>query len=615
HSLDATEAELSATQREDRVPRRLGRRQLRLADQLRRLTERFGRIGERVRLNDAFDQTVRGQLSEVTGQLEKTASGTMPRAAWALDRSSDPAEVEGAVGSAESGGRDERERLAAAGLAQGAAVDELRRALRWMGRWGDFEEVVARTRDLLDRQQRVCAASVRCGQEGVGREPEELSEDQRARLDQAVRAQRQLAREAEEWLIRNRTLVPRLATRDAAAGTALESAMRVAEAHRVQPRMERAAADLAKNRSAAAVIEQRGAETGLAAVLAALESRQARELAELHKSTERMMDAVAELLRGEEALLAATVEAGGETTEGLADEQRTIRRNGEQLGAQLGESPATAKAAGEMVRSFPPMKLAEEKLRGARTESATADERKAIAALERTLEALELLAAATEHRMTQKTLAETRRKLETIRAEQTEINQTSAELVESTRGLRRPTRATARRASRLAGRQTALREKTEATRLELESAVVYSWVLERVSRKMDDSRGALANRRIDDVLVEIQRAIVGELGRLIDAVAAIEDLPEPDEYASGSSGGGGGGGAAKQQAPVPPVAELIVIKSVQTALNRRTTALHERLSGGEPTESDLRQVRSIGEEQEHLRKLTERLTQQARTGD
>ncbi|MCP4589414.1 MAG: DUF4175 domain-containing protein, partial [bacterium] len=47
HSLDATEAELSATQREDRVPRRLGRRQLRLADQLRRLTERFGRIGER----------------------------------------------------------------------------------------------------------------------------------------------------------------------------------------------------------------------------------------------------------------------------------------------------------------------------------------------------------------------------------------------------------------------------------------------------------------------------------------------------------------------------------------------------------------------------------------
>ena len=594
--------------------RRMGRRQLRLADQLRRLGERFQRIGERARLNDAFDERTRRQVGEVTRQLRRTASGSMTQAAQALERL------------AEQVSYSASERLAAARSAQAAAVDELQRVLRWVGRWGDFQEVVAKARDLLDRQQQVRAAALRQGRDAVGKPFAALTDEQQTHLRHVVRRERQLAREMDEWMQKGRSLIQRAQTRDPAAGEALQGALRAAVAHRVLARMEQAAAALADNRTAAASLEQRAVESGLTKVLAVLEARQLRELAELHKSVERMLDAVAGLLRRQEELLGAVEEAVGlasppdevesaaDAFAALADEQRALRRNTGQLGEEIGASPPAARAGAAVKRAVAPMERAERKLRASTSDGVVTDQGEAVASLRAALEELQLLAAQTEHRIMQNTLAQTRRKLEDIRDRQEEVNGASGDLVNAMVGRRRLSRAAARRATRLAAKQADIREETAAVRSELDSVVVYTWVLDRVGETMGQARAALAERRLDDVLVDNQQRIVSELSRLIDALASIEELPPPDEFVDGA-GGGGGDAIARNQPPVPPVAELIVIRTMQAALNEKTAQMHASLAGAEPTEEDLRRARTLGREQEQLRTLTERVTRKARTGD
>jgi hypothetical protein len=603
--------------------RRLARRQSQLADQVHRLAERFDRAAERVRLNQAFDEPTRRQTADVTRQLERTASGNMTQAARVLERlgaprAADQSPTSSATASQPSdSGSPSAE---AATTAQTAAIDELQQVLRWMSRWGDFQESVAKARDLLDRQQQIREATLRQGRQAVGKPVAALSDEERTQLKRVLREQEQLARELEQWLGQGRGLIERLQGKDAASAEALGEAVRAAVAHGVGARMEKAAAALTDNRTAAAGLEQRGAESGLAAVLAALEARQVRELTELRKSVERLLDALAEIVRRQEAVTAATEEArardvGTNGMAGLADEQRLIRRNTRQLGEELSEAPPTAKAAGVLKQAVPPMERAEDALRVTAAERAVPDQRDALAALQAALAELQLLAAQTEHQLMQKTLAQVRRVLEQLRDRQQEVNDASQEVVDEAKAAAgRPNRAVTRRATRLAEQQDGIRQDTVTVRGELEQTAVYAWVMDRLAGKMTDVRTALTERRLDDGLLETEHGIVSELAQLIDALAAIETLPPPDQFADGA-GGEGGGTAAPNQPPVPPVAELMVIKAMQQDLNAQTVKLHATHGGAEPTEADLRRARAIGRDQEQLRLLTERVTQKARNGE
>ena len=580
----------------------LAQRQLRLAERLRRLAERFERVRERVRINRVFDEQTLRQVSDITDQLEQTASGRMTEAARAIDRLAS----------------EQADDIAAANTAQVAAADELRIVLLRMGRWGDFQESVAKARDLLDRQQQTRAAALRHSRVIAGKPIESLTGEQEARLRRIVREQRQLARELEQWRDRNQELAARLKPRDPPSAEALSAALRTAAAHRVLARMEQASDALADNRTAGAAIEQRAAETGLAEMLAALEARQIRELVELRKSVERAVDAVAELLRQQEELLDATAEANRLGSDdvafaALADQQHALRRNTEQLGEELGDAPPTEPAARELRRATEPMDRAEQELRKTSGEPAKTEQTAAVNQLQAALDELERLAANTDDELLRKSLAQTRRRIEKLRERQEQVNTASHELVEQAKEQQQLSRIAARRATRLSRNQDELRQEATAIRTELEKSAVYVWVLDRVVGKMIASTEALTTRRLDDTLVERQNEIVRELNRLIDAIASVEALPPPDQFVDG--GGGGGGAATQNQPMVPPVAELIVIKDMQMSLNERTTALHTATAKSEPTEADLRRARAIGEEQKELRALTEQLTRRAREGN
>ena len=105
-------------------------------------------------------------------------------------------------------------------------------------------------------------------------------------------------------------------------------------------------------------------------------------------------------------------------------------------------------------------------------------------------------------------------------------------------------------------------------------------------------------------------------GRLTQLIVAVDDtlaLPPPDEFADGQ-GGSSGGSSSGDKRPIPHVAELMVLRAMQIDLNERTSALAEDMNLQQADERQLDSARRLGLEQEQLRALTLRVTQQARSG-
>jgi len=602
----------SLARREVETAAGLAARQARLADRVTDVSRQFRGIRQRTQLDPSEGRTrgpeLQDQLGRIAGLLARTASVPMAAASRRLSGAGSPA-----VG-------DGRDLLRQAGANQQTAIEALAGIIRSMDQWGDFQEVVAKGRDLLDRQQEVRTRTVDQGKRTLGRRPESLSDDEQAQLRQTRRRQLRIAEETEQLLKRLGRLAERRRAKDPAGADALEYALRAALAGEVVKQMRDAAEAIQSNRTAAAVIGQRTAETGLSRMLAALEERRQRQLAELAKRMAGAEQALAEILRRQRELLEATQEAkrlgaADDVFRQHAGRQRTVKRNSLRLADDIEDMQRAAGPARLVRGAAGSMGRAESALN--QTDGTAAEEHQAdaIDLLAEAVLELEELARQVDFEAMQRSLAVVQAKLEEIRNRQQEVNEQSARLIHLRAEKKRLSRAQNRRAAKLARTQEQLRPTVEGEVLPLlGEAAVYQWVLQDVLELSDRSSEALDRRRLDEALARDQRRIVEELDLLITALEQAVRLPGPDRYAEGgSSGGGGGPTQAGQQSPVPSVAELLVLKSMQLDLNARTARIGERFDADTASEEELRRVRQLGDRQQRIRKLTERVTQRARS--
>lgn len=598
----ATDPDASPTEAELESAAAQSSRQVGLANRVRDLSRRFDGLRKRITLNKVRDAQQGDGLHGIGKSLLQTAAGPMSSAVRRL----------GDAGQRDSA--DRRGLLEQADADQQAAIEVLAQVIRLMDQWGDFQEVVNKTRDLLDRQQNVRSATADLGRRTLGQLPEALSDAEGAELRQTQRKQGQLAGEAERLLDRLRRLADRIRAKDPAGADALEQALRAARAAELVQRMGDAAEAAGDNRTAAAVIEQRAAENGLTEMLAGLHERQQRELAELVKRIETAQRAVGELLRQQRELLEANLEAQRLAAEPdvfvkQGGQQHTLKRNTLRLGDDLADMPAAA-GAGRLVRqAAAPMGQAEEVLNDGSGAEADDHQADAIDLLAQVALELQQLADQTAHQAMQRSLAALRAKLEGIRNQQQEINDRTTELIERIVRGDRLGRVDYRRVARLARMQQDLRPPVEEVQGKLGDAAVYQWVISRVLEMIDAAADALRMRHLDDALADRQQDIVDELGLLIDALAEAIELPSPDQYAEGGSAGGAGGrGQAADRSPVPDVAELLVLKAMQLDLNKRTAALAEDFDPDTAAEAQLQQVQRLADRQQQIRELTQTVT-------
>ena len=570
------------------------------------LARRFDSLAERMRRNHAGDQQARDRITSSGTTLRQVALGPMTSAGASLMEAGEQTEAHAQQVALRKAVREET-----------AAVDRLRALIRSMSQWGDFEGLVGKTRDILDRQVTIRTETAELGKALLGRSLASLTAEEAAALKKPQRQQEQLSTDVEQLLTRMRHLFDAAAERDPAGAEAIEGALRVARSNDLLKRVRAAAEAIQANRTAAASIDQKVASEAIRKMIVALQERQTRELARLRKKLHSGEEQVAELIEQQQALRAATHEAGLIEVEesafaSLEQEQRTLKQNTRILGEELDVLEQAARAGQTVRAAAVPMGQAENKLAQKQPEVATAAQTEAVTLLTEAREQLETLAREAAEQEFRRSLTRIHEGLKAVLAAQREVNRGIDGLRSAIEARGRFGRPEARQASKLSRDQLAARRLLDEGLPDLQDAPVYEWVLRRVAEWMELSRRRLDTRQVDTELVSLTTRIARELEKLIDAIAEAKSLPFNTEFAEAEEGGAGGPGGIIFGKPVPTVAELLVIKTMQQDINERTRTLHQSLGTDAPGEELLRELKIVGEDQAEVSRLTDMLTRRAR---
>jgi hypothetical protein len=395
----------------------------------------------------------------------------------------------------------------------------------------------------------------------------------------------------------------------------LDATARAAAAADIVRNMRESARALGDNRTSAAQIGQRLAETGLGDMLSALRERRRRQLERLVKAMEDAREALGRLVQTQRELLQANQEAlrvlaAADVFVALSDRQRLQTSNTSRLAEDWLRQRELVEPAAALAESVRPMQEAAELLANAGGSAALDPQKQALAKLEALLDELDRMAAEAEHEAEKYRIAATLARFQAIRQRQGEVNQRTAELVAELAGRNRLNRLESRKVASLSRDQHDIREESSTLRAELERAVVYDFVLARILARMADSLERLNKRAIDADLAAEQTRIADDLDLLIAALSDIFTLPSPDEFERG--GGVPSGAQAADAVTVPSLAELLVLKAMQTELNARTQRAAADYDPLTASEARLQQIRALAAEQQQIRSLAERVMEEAK---
>jgi hypothetical protein len=600
----AEHAPLSEAQRE--AVASAAAREARLVRRLRDLSRRFLDITRRMEQNHAGDEEARRQVASLGDNLLQIAAGPMTSAGTRLSEARELASAE-----------DQQDALQAAARHEEAAADRLQALIHTMAQWGSFRGLVTKTRDLLDRQSALRTRTIELGKSMLGKPVESLTAEEAAALIRLLREQGQLGVDVDNLLERMTRLSTAAKDKDPSGADAMDAALRAAGAHDLTRHLRGSVRAIESNRTAAAVMDQKRAEAAFKKMLDALKERESRELEQLRKYLQRADEQVAHLIEEQQALRSATEEAGlmgadAETFGALEQQQRLLRRNTKLVSEDLAQLRRTAPAARVIRQAVHPMGTAETELQKLRADTANTAQDEAIELLKDAQARLEELAREAEELALQRSLAQIHDDLEEILAAQITVNGRIGKLKGAVEARERVSRAEAREASKLSREQAQVRRMIDEVLPDFEQVIVYMWALTRVGDWMDASRSRLNDRRIDDELVDLTDRITRELKKLIQAIVETRAMPLTTEFVEAEGGGGGGAGHVMQTKPVPTVAELLVLRSMQGDINERTQELHQSLDLQNATEQQLRKLEEIGEDQTEVRRLTEMVTGRVR---
>ncbi|MBN1513232.1 MAG: hypothetical protein JXB13_14550, partial [Phycisphaerae bacterium] len=591
----------SAAGTQDRLARRIGE----MADRLQHLHDEMDR-------NRFDDDAARRRAGQAGGQLRSAAAGPMKDAAAELAQA---ARTEPAA---------ERNRLLTQSVErQAEAADSLRSALEAIGQWGDYEEIVNRTRQMLDQQQTARTQTADIGRETLGQPVDALPAERRLVLERIARDQGRLAEDLEYLLEQMRRLGESTAAdaEDASSQrTSLESAAQTAVQQNVSERMRHAARAVEENRTSAAGVEQQAAEAGLSTMLDALLNRMQPQAPDATEGLTQVAQQLRDLIRSQQELLDATAEAASSAGDAtarnrLADLQAGLAGETQKLATACNTDAAMDPSIGNRVSDAGnSMQRAESDLRSDHASAATEAQKEALDRLNRAMTDAQRLADQMRAEAAARSVLALHTELEDLRAQQQTIADGALELARAARDAGRLGRADARKATRLAQAQEEARGQGAGILERMGPAVTFHWLMTRILADMTQSRDQLQQRQIDETLTAGQDRILTDLSRLIDAFEQLAALPPPGDSASQAGAGGQPGAPPPPEGGVPPVAELLLVRALQLDLNARTQKAAEQMTQEPPSEAQLQQIHDLGRQQQELQTLMQLLIQQAQKG-
>ena len=566
--------------------------QANITDRITREVESIEQIQSRLSQNRLGDERLDELLQNVRQSLEQAREAST-QAADALDElaqqqeaQDNPDERRQAAEQTDDAQRQVMDRLedVAAQLDTGEDAWVLQRSL---------EKMLEAQRALQQRTEQLSAKT-------AGKSASELSESERSELERIVEAQESLAEQADELADEMRQREKQLRETDQTAAAGLAEAARRAQEEQLSETMEQAAGEAQRNQTSNASESQQQAAESLERMLEDLEEGQRAREEALRRILASLIESLEALINQQTAQLAelsrtivdgadlAPLDAGmirlNTNTLGVVDLARNAGRELAPVANLISDaSAAQSRAIVELRRAdIDPDAVREHEARS-------------LDLLKRAHEEAQRL----EDQMQKQ--EQDRKKAELLKAYRDALTAQIAlrDETEGYVGKENLTRRDRAQLRTIAAEQDSIRDALEIileSTEELAEAEVYTFAHERInaltttaSENLRAAAPTAAARR--------QTATIALLQGIVESLQD-EAPPKDDDFNDGGGGGGGDSGGQQPEELLPPIAQLRLLKMMQTDLLNRT-----RLTDELPGEPGVDSPAELGAEQRQLGKI------------
>src|SRR5688572_10948842 len=266
---------------------RLTNQQATAASQAKTLSGKVQQIQDRLDENKSPSQELRDLARDVKNDLNQAAEQPMKEATNQLTGANQP--------KAEPQKRNDA--LDKAQESQQQASEQLNRAMERMNNIGSLEQTIAAIRNLLEEQKKTSAETREIGKENLGKTPEQMKPEDRAKLDKNAEDQKNLADKTQKAMNQMEETAKQMKRSDPTSADAMEKAAQTGKQQQVSPNQQKASQQAKQNQQAGAQAAQKQAEIGLELMLNELREAEKRKLAELSKKLEELQNQIANLIR------------------------------------------------------------------------------------------------------------------------------------------------------------------------------------------------------------------------------------------------------------------------------------------------------------------------------
>lgn len=547
---------------------RMERTQAGLTDRVSRDREALERVGERLRENDLHDETLDQVMRDAERLLDQAGKSSV-KAAEALRE---------AGANEQNGAAPDTASRAEAEAAQERVRKDLADLIELLDQGQDTWATRRAIERLLEEQKALRDRTGKAGERTTGKQPEELTRQERDELEQVAGEQRGLAQKAGEAMKQMMDTEPKLRKNDPAAADALAQAARRAQQQQLTQKMEEAAQRAQENQTNRAQEQQDRAVEAMEEMLQALQNTAKNRDEVLRRKLASLMESLDALIADQRAqigALVAGIEKGDITgldrgmarlhqnTLGVLDEAAQGPREVQPVAALIQE------AAGAMSNSVVAL----------RVEPFNADEARAQEdiSLEKLIEAKELaerLDREAANRQAQRKRDELKRAYREALADQLSMRAETEPLVgvEATRR----TRATART---LADREQVLQDVLaglERDTKELSEAVMFSFAHRRLDASIGGAARRLGEGEADAGVLAQQDAAARVLQQIVQALEEAQKQEDEFRKQNQPQGGGGQQQGGGEMPVVPPMAEVKLLRSMQQEVADLTREASEK---------------------------------------
>lgn len=577
---------------------RLTNQQATVATQTKHLASRAQQLRERLEQNKSPNSELKQLTSDVEQQLNNASENQMKSATQKLGAAKEQSPAAQRNESLEDAQKDQQQ-----------ASDQLGKTLERLGNVGSLQQTIDKVNALLDKQRDLTKQTQEVGKNNLGKTPQQMKPEDREKLEKIAKEQQSLAEQTDKALADMQKAADAMSKSDPSTSESMSQASDTGKQQQVSSSMSKASQSASKNQQGSAQSAQKQAELGLEMILSELREAERRKLEELAKKLSELQEQLATLIRRQaghnldnltlagpdelkklsKAALADLIErsrrdataippapAPGQLTAAQEQTERNTRdvaRSSEDVQNGAESASLLTRAAGRMERAI--VALRAKKL----NEAYDPAQVEALAALIDAANKVDEEKRKVDEKRDEQTRESIRQAFVRIKGEQEKLNKETTRLDAAPRdaaGLAR--REDSIRLGQLPAEQGKLGEdlKKVGENLSAVGGVVYVWANKDIAETMERIKDDLNARRTDITVRAEQTRVVEQLDAMIRNLAV---KPPEDKFEQAGGGGGGGGGAGGT--PLPPEAELRLLKDLQVAVNKSTKAIADAKKNAE----------------------------------